>query len=84
MGLSDILTLALGCEFKEYKPFQPVCKISDPADKVFLVLSGKLYVLFNRILKIDYLEVESGLIPVINPGNSLGDIGVLYGNSRYP
>jgi len=74
--------IGLSCKFNRYIPFQPVCFLGDVANDIHFLIKGELLVLFNRSVDINEERLENGDIPIIKSGNSLGDIGVLYGHTR--
>ena len=48
------------------------------------MLEGDVGIYFYPNPTINIKEIEAGMVPLIKPGNSLGELGVIYGTNRYP
>lgn len=83
-SLSDIefILIGLQVEFREYKPYQSLCRAGEQATEAYYVLSGKIAVT-NRVSKyFDEAILEGAVFHYENGGSSLGEEGVTYGTNR--
>jgi len=46
------------------------------------MLEGDVGVYFYSNPVVNKKEIEAGIIPLMKPGNSLGELGVIYGTNR--
>ena len=71
------------CEFVEFEPLEPICRVKDRSTHVYLVLSGKVAV--SKDWKKSYAKesLESEAISQLIPGATLGELGVVYNSRRY-
>ena len=83
-SLSDIdfILIGLQVEFKEYKPYQSLCRAGEQATEAYYVLVGKIAVT-NRVSKYyDEALLEGAIFHFERGGSSLGEEGVTYGTNR--
>jgi CRP-like cAMP-binding protein len=75
-GPAAVESLALGCRTRRYRKGQSVFFQGDPSDAVLVVAEGRLKV---SVSSEDGSEI---LLDLVEPGQSVGDVGVLDGQPR--
>lgn len=67
----------------EFEKYKPICQIWEMALTVYLNIKGNIAVAVDRKGYYDEKFLKEHQVATIKPGISFGEIGVLYGASRY-
>lgn len=71
-----LLALSRDCRVREYRRGQPVFFQGDPSDSLLIVVAGRLKVSVSSV------HGDEMLLDVIEPGESVGEVGILDGEPR--
>jgi CRP-like cAMP-binding protein len=83
-GLDDqeYLMYALSLRYREYKPWEPLCRIGDAPNEIYYVLSGKVAVTSVNALNYTEEALEGKIFHNEYPGATLGEASILYNSNR--
>lgn len=83
-GLDDqeYLILALSLRYREYKPWEALCRIGDAPSEIYYVLEGKIAV--TSVNAVTYTEeaLQDKIFHNEGAGATLGEASILYNSNR--
>ena len=78
----DFILIGLQVEFKEYKPYQSLCRLGEPSIETYYVLEGSISVCNVSLKNYDEANTKGHIMHSEGKGANLGEEGVMYGSNR--
>lgn len=82
LALEDWMALAMSTKFRILKKNEVLCKIGETAIKVYFLVAGRVSVFLDNSIDLSKDHSKDSNLIIIPPGNTVGEIGVLYGIQR--